>query len=70
VAHAAAGTSREQANETVKKLLAIYEDDLTTKPIGKPFQEVYDLKTLRPTPEWLGIYHEVKEELVEMGVAV
>jgi methylamine--corrinoid protein Co-methyltransferase len=60
--------SRDQANEIVKKLLAIYQDDLATKPIGKPFQEVYDLKTLQPTPEWLGIYHEVKDELVKMGL--
>jgi methylamine--corrinoid protein Co-methyltransferase len=68
VAHAVAGMSRDQANEIVKKLLAIYQDDLATKPIGKPFQEVYDLKTLQPTPEWLGIYHEVKDELVKMGL--
>jgi methylamine--corrinoid protein Co-methyltransferase len=68
VAHAAAGMSRDQANEIVKKLLATYLDDLATKPIGKPFQEVYDLKTLKPTPEWLGIYQEVKDELVQMGL--
>jgi methylamine--corrinoid protein Co-methyltransferase len=68
VAHAAAGMSREQANEIAKKLLAIYEDELPSKPIGKPFQEVYDLNTLQPTPEWLGIYHDVKTELFEMGV--
>jgi len=70
VAHAAAGMSREQADEIVKKLLAIYEDDLPSQPIGKPFQEVYDLSTLQPTPEWLGIYQDVKNELTEMGVAL
>lgn len=69
VSHAAAGMSREQADEIVKKLLAIYEEDLPSKPIGKPFQEVYDMKTLQPTAEWLGMYHEVKGELVDMGVS-
>ncbi len=68
VSHAAAGMSREQANEIVKKLLAIYEDELPSKPVGKPFQEVYDLHTLQPNPQWLGIYHEVNAELIEMGV--
>jgi methylamine--corrinoid protein Co-methyltransferase len=70
VAHAAAGMSREQADDIVKKLLAIYEDDLEKGPIGQPFQEVYSMKTLQPTPEWLGIYEDVKNELVEMGVAL
>jgi methylamine--corrinoid protein Co-methyltransferase len=68
VSHAALGMSRLQANDIVKKLLAIYVEDLPLKPIGKPFQEVYDLETLQPTPEWLGIYHEVKDELIEMGL--
>jgi len=61
---------REQADEIVKKLLVIYEDELPLKPVGKPFQEVYDLRTLQPTPEWLGIYHEVNAELIEMGVSL
>jgi methylamine--corrinoid protein Co-methyltransferase len=69
VSLATAGMSREKADEIVKKLLAIYEDDLASKPIGKPFQEVYDLKTLQPTPEWLGMYDDVKAELVEMGMS-
>jgi methylamine--corrinoid protein Co-methyltransferase len=68
VAHTAAGMSREQANEIVIKLLALYEEDLPKEPIGQPFQEVYDMSTLQPTPEWLGMYHEVKSELVEMGM--
>lgn len=68
VAHAAAGMSREQADEITKKLLAIYEEDLPAKPIGQPFQEVYDLKTLQPTSEWSGLYNEVKTELIEMGL--
>jgi len=68
VARAVAGMSREQADEIVKRLLALYEDDLPKKPIGKPFEEVYDLSTLQPTPGWLGLYHEVKSELSVMGL--
>jgi methylamine--corrinoid protein Co-methyltransferase len=68
VSRASAGMSREQADEITKKLLAIYEDDLPNKPIGQPFQEVYDLKSLQPTPEWNGVYEEVKDELINMEV--
>jgi len=68
VSRAAVGMSREQADEITKKLMAIYEDDLPNKPVGKPFQEVYDLKSLQPTAEWNGMYEEVKEELMGMGV--
>ncbi len=68
VSRAAAGMSREQVDEITKKLMAIYEDDLPNKPVGKPFQEVYDMKSLQPTAEWNGLYEEVKEELMGMGV--
>ncbi len=68
VAHAAAGMSRQQANELVLRLLQRYEPDLKERPIGKPFHEVYDLTTIRPTPEWQGLYDQVGEELIEMGL--
>jgi len=70
VARAATGMSRDQADEIVKKLLPKYETALPSKPIGKRFQEVYDLNTLQPTAEWLGVYDEVKAELVKMGMSL
>jgi len=70
VAQAAAGMDREQANEIVKKLAGLYEPILKEKPIGKPFDEVYDVERIRPTPEWQGMYDEVKNELVQMDLAV
>ena len=42
--------------------------DLETKPIGKPFEEVYDVVNVVPTAEWQGMYDEVWEELVGMGL--
>ncbi len=68
VARAACRMSREQANEVVKNLIPRYETILVEKPIGKPFEEVYDIATVRPTQEWLGIYEEVKDELITLGV--
>ncbi len=43
-------------------------DDLENKPIGKPFEEVYDIDKVEPTPEWQGMYDEVRDELIKMGL--
>jgi methylamine--corrinoid protein Co-methyltransferase len=68
VAHAVSGMCREQANELVQRLLKLYEPDLQTNPIGRPFEEVYDIDNVEPTPEWQGMYDDVSNELVQMGV--
>jgi methylamine--corrinoid protein Co-methyltransferase len=68
VAHAIGGMSREQADDLVKQLLAIYQEDMVTKPIGKPFEEVYDVEKVEPTAEWQGAYDEVREDLIKMGL--
>ncbi len=70
VAHAAAGISRRDANALVRQLVARYQPDLDQRPIGQPFQEVYDLATLKPSPEWQRMYEETKEELRQMGLTI
>jgi methylamine--corrinoid protein Co-methyltransferase len=69
VARAVLGMERGKANEIVIKLLGLYEPVLNEKPIGKPFDEVYDIENIRPTAEWQGMYDEVKNELIQMGIA-
>ena len=59
-----------QANELVLKLLPKYEH-IFNQPGGNPglpFDKVYDLETLQPIPEWLGMYQEVKQQVKEMGL--
>jgi hypothetical protein len=68
VAHAVAGMGRGQANELVARLLPLYESDLSAKPIGSPFEEVYSIDTIEPTPSWQTMYEEVRSELVDMGL--
>lgn len=70
VARSARGLSRGDANELVMKLLEKYEADIPTQPIGRPFEDVYDLNTVQPTPEWQGIYDGVREELIKMGLSL
>jgi len=65
---ATAGMNREQANEIVQQVVPKYVDLLDTEPKGKRFDEAYDMHTLRPTPEWDTIYHEVKEEVAAFGM--
>jgi len=66
---AAAKLDRDTAEEIVQKAYAMYEADLTTQPYGKHFKDVYDLKTIQPTKEWLGMYDEVKNEAAGWGLS-
>ena len=68
VTHAVRGMSRAEANELVKQIVPLYVDDLDKNPIGKPFEEVYDIDNVEPTPEWQGMYDEVRNELIELGL--
>ena len=65
---AACQLNREQAEEIVQKAYEKYEADLSTQPYGRHFKEVYDLKTLQPTDEWLRTYEEVKSEAAGWGL--
>jgi len=70
VAHAAAGMTREQAAPIVAQLYEKYKDKITFEeaPKGQPFEELYDVDTLMPTPEHQAVYARVKEELIRLGV--
>jgi hypothetical protein len=70
VGQAAAKLSRAQAASIVEALYEKYKDKLTfaEAPKGQPFEELYDLNTLTPTPAHQALYDEVKEELVRTGV--
>lgn len=70
MAYAATKLNREEANEIVKVILAKYEDRVEARkvPIGKKFQECNDLKTLKPSKEFLDLYDKVKKELEGLGL--
>lgn len=68
VARTMQGISREEANQLVKKIVPLYESDLEKKPIGKPFEEVYNLETIEPTPEWQSIYDQARDDLIGLNL--
>ena len=54
----------------VSQLLSRYEhvfQMLGGNP-GVGFDQVYDLKTLKPVPAWQQLYEEVKAEVQELGL--
>jgi methylamine--corrinoid protein Co-methyltransferase len=68
VAHAAQGLTRKEADPLVRRLIASYAPGQAEMRIGQPFDKVYDLDTVQPTPDWLRLYEEVRQELAEMGL--
>ena len=68
VAYAVTGMKAEQASELVSQLLDKYEKQIQKAPPGKRYQECYDLKTGKPSEEYVRLYDEVKEELAKMGI--
>jgi len=69
-AHRIAGQriTRARANEIVHRILGTYEAEIPKAPNGKRFDECYDLKTVRPTQEYLDVYERCKERLTGFGL--
>lgn len=65
-----AALSLEKANELVLYLLSRYEDKLKDPPRGQSFSECYDLKAMRPKPEWAKIADDFKKEIAARGVSL
>ncbi len=68
VAQAAAGLERGVAEEIVQRAIAQYEPVLGAKPVGLPFDQVYDPIRLQPTAEWQAMYERVKEQVFKWGL--
>jgi len=68
VALSLAGKKLEYANDVAKAILPNYERRFANPPLGKRFQECYDLGKMMPTAEWLAIWKEVRGELKDIGL--
>jgi len=65
---AESGLKRSEANELVKRVVSKYENRIVDAPMGKTFQECYDVRRIAPTEEYTELYKTVKAELIDMGV--
>jgi methylamine--corrinoid protein Co-methyltransferase len=68
VAHGVVGMKRAEANELVKKLSKKYMDKIANAPLGKKFQECFDIRRGKPSEEYVKVYGRVKKELGDLGV--
>jgi methylamine--corrinoid protein Co-methyltransferase len=70
MAHSLAGMKADRASELVNQLLDKYEGEVEKAPIGKRYQECYDLKRGKPSDDYLRLYEEVKDELAGLGISL
>lgn len=63
-----AGMTRKTANEIAKIIIPKYEEQLKNPPKGKSLHECFDLKAMKPSPEYEEIYQRVRNELIELGM--
>lgn len=62
------GLSREQASDLIPELQEKFLHTMEAPNRGLPFPEVYDEETIAPKTSWLDLYHEVKDEISELGL--
>lgn len=70
VANAAAGLTRIEANDMVKKLLVKYESQLLDPPKGTSFQDSHDWDSITPCQEYIDLVGRVKDELRSYGLKI
>ncbi len=59
---------REDANLLAKEIVSKYEKEIDNPPLGKTFQECYDIRKVKPSEEYIELYRKIKKELEDLGV--
>ncbi len=67
---ATAGMKVSDVNELLEKLVSGYEGNYNSAPAGKRFQECYDVKTVKPTAEYLQVYDGAVQKLRDLGLDI
>lgn len=67
---ATAGMKVSDVNEVLAKLIPSYECNLANAPQGKTFQECYDVRTVKPTQEYLEVYDRAAQTLRDFGLDI
>ncbi|HJW91445.1 MAG TPA: monomethylamine:corrinoid methyltransferase [Anaerolineales bacterium] len=62
------GLRREQANAIAQKLLPLYKHTFIQPNLGRPFNELYDVKSITPKQDWQDCYRQAKATLGELGL--
>jgi methylamine--corrinoid protein Co-methyltransferase len=59
---------RSDVNDIVLNLIQKYEDKISNAPLGKTFQECYDVESVKPTREYMELYKRIKKEFEDIGL--
>ena len=59
---------RSAANELAKNVVSKFEKEIPEAPIGKMFQECYDVRRIVPKDDYNELYKKVKKELQDIGI--
>lgn len=65
---AVCGMNVEQVNSIVDKLLKKYESSFANAPIGKRFDQCYDIDSMVPTREYLEVYDKALKTISDCGL--
>lgn len=68
ISRGVAGWSREEANNLLEKILALYEPTWEVREEGRPYSYYYDMKTLTPSQELAELYQREEDLLLRLGV--
>ncbi|MFX0204861.1 MAG: monomethylamine:corrinoid methyltransferase [Candidatus Hodarchaeota archaeon] len=60
--------SRSDTNQLTLSLLKAYEEKIETAPLGKNFQECYDIRRCKPSSEYMELYRNTRKELMDLGI--
>jgi methylamine---corrinoid protein Co-methyltransferase len=66
------GFTPQEANKLLLQIIPLYEPIFANPQgnPGKPFDQVYDLKTIQPTEEWQHMYEQAVDTLRQLGLKI
>ena len=67
---ATAGAKISEVNDILENLVSSYEKNYAKAPSGKRFQECYDVRTVKPTDEYIKVYEGAKATLRSFGLNI
>ena len=67
---ATCGMKISDVYDVLNKLIPMYEAHYTDAPAGKTFQECYDVRTVKPTQEYLEVYDKAVATLRDIGLDI
>ncbi len=68
VAYAATGMKRTVANEIIIDLVTKYKNQLDNPPVGKRYQDCFDIRTGKPSNMYIKFFNSIKKEVKEIGL--